>query len=423
MSAAKRCGTVNDSRRLYSGIALVAALALAGAACDNGGGGGGRSRGSGPIKVGFTIALTGPVGALGQAERNGYQLAIDEINAEGGIDGRRPIEPVFLDSKTDPQQDATNTRRLIDEGVVAILGGTDGGVTIDDIAIREEMLLIVPVGGLDVGQEEGPTKFHTMPTGEQNAAAVLCLATEVHEAESIGLLHSTDDFGKVGSTLLPDFGGELDVEVEVVAKEAVDVTDTDASSQVTKIRGESPDAFVLWAPGPIFGIAMSNAQDLGLDVPRIATLANSSQPTLDAAGPPANGVVLPGFLSPAEPAPHQQAFVDAYVDAYGEPPDAFAATAYDGMKLLGLALEEHASEGDIDSADLAQTLEDLPVYEGVIAPFDYTEEDHTSIALGDYKFLEARDGEFRPLDPQPSCEAIEEQLDFEVVGPNTPPRR
>ena len=364
-----------------------------------------------PILVGVNLSLSGPAAALGVPNRQAMELAVEQINEGGGIDGR-PLELNILDDASDPERAATNTTRLVDEGVVAILGGSTGSMTVamDKVTNRAGVLFINTAGPEVPGEQEGPLKYHVAPPISYSTAATLCWATEVLEAETLGLLHATDGWGQGGQTFLSSQAETLGI--DLTATEAFDLTATDTSPQWTAIRSAEPDAAIVWASAQGAAVALQNAQDLAIDADILGSLAIASEGALNAAGDAAEGMAVAAFITAADPTEDQAEVAELYADEYGEPIDFYSAMGYDAVKLLEHALSELGAEGEIDSEALAQALEDADAYQGLVANFDYTPEDHTSVALSDYQFLVAEGGAYVLADEQPSCDDTTEALDL-----------
>lgn len=413
-----------QSRRRLVAVPIAIAL-LAGACGDDDGetssptttadgeqtsGAGGDAAAGEPISVGVNLSLSGPAAALGVPARKAMELVVAQINDAGGVEGR-PIELTILDDASDPERAAANTTRLVDEGVVAVLGGTTGSMTVamDKITNRAGVLFINTAGPEVPGEQEGPLKYHVAPPISYSAAATVCWASEVLDAETIALLHATDGWGQGGQAFLPDQAET--VGLDVAAVEAFDLTATDTSPQWTTIRSADPDVAVVWASAQGAGVAIRNAQDMAIDATILGSLAIASEGALEAAGDAAEGMVVAAFITAADPAEHQEEAAAAYQDEYGEAIDFYSAMGWDAVKLLEHALLNlGVGDGDIDSEALAQALEDAPAYQGVVSNFDYSPDDHTSVSLGDYQFLLAQDGDYVLADEQPSCEATTEAL-------------
>ena len=390
-------------------------LALVVAAACGGNGDSGTSGGRPPIKVGANLSLSGPAASLGRVEEQAIRLAVDQINADGGVDGRR-LDLTILDDATRAERATTNTQRLIADGNIAVWGGSTGSMTVamEPLTLREGVLHIALTGPEVPGERHGPTKFHVFPPQSLNAAATMCLAQEHLRAPMVALLHATDGFGQAGAKMVPAQAQKLGI--EVVAVESFELGATNVTPQWTNVRAARPDAAIVWASSVGSVTALQNAEDLAVDFPILGTVALASQAAVDAAGSAAEGMVLAAFLAGSDPAADQQAFVEAFKDKYGEQPDSLAAEAYDAVQMTARALGEHAAEEKIDSTALARTLEKMPAYDGLVADFDYTPDDHVSIDLGDYQFLVVEGGAFRRVEGAPTCDETARVLGISSTG-------
>lgn len=330
-------------------VGLLALSALTG--CDNktpgkgGGGGSGAAAvsntndtGSGDILVGHYASLTGSEATFGVSTDNGIQLAVEEINAAGGVKGRK-IKLITYDNQGKPQESVSTVTRLIDQDkVVAILGEVASSRSLAGAPVcqRKGVPMITPsstnpdvtsVGSMisrvcfiDPFQGKVGAKFAFENLKKTKAAVLYNRA----QAYSTGLNSNFKDAFKA-------LGGE------VVAEQAYGDGDNDFSAQLTAIREKNAD--FIYVPGyytEVVNIA-KQAKKLGLTIPLIGGDGWDSE-ELKNAGDSLNGCYFSNHYSHEDTRPEVQEFVKKYQQKFGKVPDGLAALGYDSARLLADAM-------------------------------------------------------------------------------------
>jgi branched-chain amino acid transport system substrate-binding protein len=235
-------------------IATLASCAVLVSACggDNetaaGGGGGGDSASGEPIKVASVQTLSGPAAQTGEPQRDGVKMAVEEINANGGIDGS-PLEVEYIDDKGDPAKAVSEVQRLVQAGEVkAIIGTSLSAVTLAVQEITEEAQ--IPLLDAFAGSDEiiGPEKQFTFRvTGPISSELKRLHSYAVEQGvKRIAMLHGTDGWGLGGAAFKDSLAGDG---VELVATVAHEVNTADFSTQIRKLRQADPDMIVQWNLG------------------------------------------------------------------------------------------------------------------------------------------------------------------------------
>jgi len=254
-------------------IAVAAVLLLATVACgddddsaateDNGGG---QPSGE-PINIGTLTSLSGPFTPWGLQVRDGMQLAVDEINADGGVDGR-PLELTVVDDQSDPDEGTSGIERLIDDEVVAI-GGTissDVGLATARIAEQEETpLFLVKAGSGEILTRDSRYTFRTCLPSAPMVAGPIAQYVEQEGLTRVGAIVADYAWGQAIRSALEDEIGALDgVELQV---EVAPVPETDFTTYLRNLESFQPDLLVATGHPPGSGAITVQSADLGLDVP------------------------------------------------------------------------------------------------------------------------------------------------------------
>lgn len=368
-------------------LAGLASLSLFAAAC-----GAETSASNGDtIKLGSMFETTGAVSAYGQAEANGVNLAVKEINEAGGILDKQ-IELVEYDTKSD-NAEATSvaTRLATEDQVVAIVGpATSGAVQAATQPItRAQVPLITPSGTADnlTVTESGDTQPYVFRTSFQDSFQGVALANfamnnlEADKAIIIG--DSSSDYAVGLTNAFKDT-----YEGDIVAEEYFTQDDTDFSAILTRIQNEDYDFIYLPAYYEQAGLILKQAREMGIEQPILGGDGFSNQALLDLAGKDnVDDVYYSAHFSLENEDEQVQTFIDNYVAEYDTQPDAFSALAYDAVYLAVQAMED---AGEATPEAVTTALESITDFDGVTGTFSI-DENHNPVKST--LIIELQDGE------------------------------
>ena len=220
-----------------------------------------------PIPIGLLTSLTGNFAPWGVQVRDGMQLAVDEINAAGGVDGR-PLELVVADDQTDPDQGATEIERLVEEGVVAIGGVISSDVALATARTAEELetpLFLVKAGSEAILTRDSRYTFRTCLPAAPMVAGPIAQYAEQEGLTRIGAIIADYAWGQAfRSAFENEFADVEGVEIQV---EVAPVPETDFTTYLRSLESFEPDLIVATGHPPGSGPITVQSQDLGLDVP------------------------------------------------------------------------------------------------------------------------------------------------------------
>ena len=325
-------------KRTLLSLLLVAAL-LSAFACERRGGPGAGGE-TGPILVGYYGDLSGRTSNFGQSTKAGVEMAADEINKAGGINGRQ-IQILSEDDEGRPEKAATVVTKLIDQDrVIALLGEVASGNTLaaapkaqtakvpmispssTNPAVTQVGDYISRVCFIDPFQGDVMAKFAANTLKAKKAAIML----DFNSPYSRGLTEFFEaSFKKLGG--------------EIVSKQAYTQGDRDYKGQLTAIRSSNPE--VIYVPGYYgeVGVIAKQAKQLDIKVPLLGGDGWDSTQLWDLGGESLNGDYISNHYSVDDPSPAIQKFVADYRSRYGVVPDALAALGYDAMKVLADAIK------------------------------------------------------------------------------------
>jgi branched-chain amino acid transport system substrate-binding protein len=319
------------------------------------------------IKIGVYGDMTGPTSSFGQSTKNGIDLAVEEINAAGGVNGKKLLV-VSEDDQGRPEQAKTVVSKLLSQDKVqALLGevASTNSLAAAPVAQEAKIPMITPsstntkvteVGDfisrvcfIDPFQGSVMAKF-SANTLKAKTAAIL---GDVNSDYSKGLTQSfEEEFTRLGG--------------KVVAKEAYTQTDPDFKGQLTKIRNLNPD--VIYVPGYYgqVGIIARQARELGMNMPLMGGDGWDSPEIWKLGGDALKNTFISNHYSAENPAPEIQNFVKAYQAKYKVVPDSLAALAYDAAKVLADAIKRAGGTESTKLRDAINATKDFPGVTGKI---------------------------------------------------------
>ena len=342
-----------------------------------------------PVRIGVVFSQTAGAAVYGETQTQAAQMAAEEINEAGDV----AIELVIEDDASDPEQGITAYERLIQqEDVSALIGPTlsnvffSAGPLAQDAGIPALGVSTTADGITDIGEYI----FRNALTERQVIPDTVAAATEQFGLERVALLHSDDDaFTVSGYEIMVEAAEDLGL--EVVSDQSFATGDSDFSAQLTSARDEDPDALLVSALAEEAALLLTQAQDLGLDVPVIGGNGFNSPAIIDQAGEDAEGVIVGAAWNAAADDPMNEEFKAAYEERTGSRPDQFAAQAYAGVYLIAQAIEAAGSD---DPNAIRDALEGLSNVQTVLGEFSFTDNrdaDHEGVTQI------VQDGEFQIL--------------------------
>ncbi|MBB99741.1 MAG: ABC transporter substrate-binding protein [Rhodobacteraceae bacterium] len=351
------------------------------------------------IKIGASLAVTGPASFLGDPEAKTLELYVDKINKDGGVNGKQ-LELIVYDDGGNANNARTFATRLVeDDGIVAMVGGSTTGATMAMVPVFEDAgIPFISLAGAVVIID--PVKEFTFKTPHTDRMACEKIFTDMKARgiAKIGMISGTGGFGKSMRDQCLDVVGSYGI--EIVADETYGPKDSDMTPQLTNIKSAEGLQAVI---NPGFGqgpaIVTRNYRQLGIDVPLYQSHGVASKSFIDLAGDAAEGVRLPASaLLVAEKLPDsdpQKAVVlgykTAYEEATGQPVSTFGGHAYDGLMILVEAMKRAGSE---DPAAIRDEIEKTSGFMGTAGVVNMSADDHLGLDLSAFRMLEIKDGDW-----------------------------
>ncbi len=355
-----------------------------------------------PIKIGLSGPFTGGSSPMGVSMRDGVKLAADEINAKGGVLGRK-IELIERDDQADNTRGIQVTQELINkEHVVAGIGFINSGVALAAQRFYQEAKIPVVnnvATATLITKQFMPPEFPDSYVFRTSANDTLQTTLMVEEAvgkrkfTKIAILADSTNYGQLGREDLEK--ALLKKGIKPVAVEKYNIKDVDMTAQLLKAKQAGAQVVMTYGIGPELAQIANGMEKLGWKVPMMGSWTLSMSNFIDNAGKNGDGAVMPQTFIQEGNTPKRKAFIAAYQKAYKVdriPSPVSAAQGYDSMYLLADAIKQ---AGSTDGPKIRAALENLKdKYEGVVKTYDhpYTHDDHEAIKLSDVMMGEVKGG-------------------------------
>lgn len=343
------------------------------------------------LLIGVIGPLTGSASPYGLAHRNGVRMALDQINAAGGVLGQQ-LEAVFADDANDKVIAAEEARSMIySRGVLAILGSitSDNTMNIQRICEKAEVPMLTAVSTNPfITRVNFRYSFRCLSDDDIQAGALARYTIDTLRLRRVAILHDNNKYGSQGARTYQAVAQRLGQ--SIVTSEGFDSGDTNFQAPLARIRQLAPDGLLIWGLARESALAARQAREMG--IPATIFGGDGMAPTnfLDLAGPAAEGVVLTYPFNPLRGGDKTRAFLEAYRQRFTTEADSFAAHVYDATMLLAEAIKLAGP----DPRRVRDALASFGAYEGVTGRggFDPTGNETRPVELARVK-----DGRFQPL--------------------------
>lgn len=314
------------------------------------------------IPIGQFASLTGAQATFGHSTDNGVRLALDQINASGGVLGQ-PLRLVTKDNQSKPGETSTAVRELITRSkVVALIGEVASGRSLEaaPIAQRSGIPMITPASTNEKVTEAGDHIFRVCfidpfqgtvcaKFARKLGAKKAAILTDVSKDYSLGLAKSfREEFVKEGGV--------------ITGQQSYSGGDKDFSAQLTAVKADNPDVIFLPAYYTEAPLIIRQARQLGITVPFLGGDGWDSPELVAVGGPAVEGCYFSNHFSNQSTDPKVVEFVKAYRARYNTDPDAMVALGYDSLKLLANAMKR---AGTTDPAKVTAALAATKDFDGV----------------------------------------------------------
>jgi len=338
-----------------------AALLVAGLmSCKDKGG----SRPSNEIVIGEFASMTGGTATFGQSSHEGLMLAIDQVNAAGGVLGK-PIRVITEDNRSDASEAVTAVQKLISrDRVVAVIGevASKRSLAGGGVCQKYKIPMLSPASTNPTVTQVGDYIFRICFTDDFQGSVCARFAAKQGWKKVAIFTDVANDYSK---GLTAGFRAEYEKAGSIAAVERFKEEDNDLKAQLTKIKSAGPDAVFLPAYYADVVKIVKQARELDLNVPFFGGDGWDSPTTL-AAGAVMDGCFFANHYSPDDPRPAVQDFIKAYQAKYRKTPDAMAILGYDAGRVMADAIKRAGKAEPKAIRDALAQTKDFPGASGTI---------------------------------------------------------
>ncbi|MDO9632361.1 MAG: ABC transporter substrate-binding protein [Humidesulfovibrio sp.] len=362
----------------------------------------GCSKESDSFKIGAVLSVTGPASFLGEPEKNTLLMLQDELNAKGGVEGRK-VQIVIYDDESDVNKCVMAAKKLIENDKVAVVIGPS--ISGNTLAIAKffapaKIPLVSCSAAEKIVKPVDPWVFNT-PQLDRHAVGKILMDAKKKGYAKLAILTVSDGFGQAGRAVLQELIPAQGL--ALVADEVFGPKDTDMSAQLTKIKGAAPDAIICWGTNPGPAVVARNRAQLGITTPLYMSHGVASKKFIELAGVSAEGLILPaGRLVAVSQVPDgnpQKALLTKYVADYtkkfGAAPSTFGGHAYDALMLVTEAVKMGKS---FKPQDIRDNLEKIKAMPGTAGVYTMTPENHNGLDESAFVMVTIEKGEWKVVD-------------------------
>jgi len=297
-----------------------------------------------PVVIGVSGPLTGDNAEYGKQWRKGIDLALKEINANGGVKGRK-LEYVFEDTQSDPKQTPAVAQKFVaNSKIAAVIGdfSSPASMAASPIYQRAGLVQLGITNSHPDFTNTGDYIWSNTSNQKDDAPYLAALAVQKLNKKRLAVLYLNTDWGKTTTELFVGKAKELGA--EVVVQEGYLSNEKDFRPILTKARDANPDALILISYYNDGALIAQQRDAVGLDTTVVAIGSVYSPQFIKLGGEAVEGVYTATRFYPGDPRPEVQRFVQAYQKEHNEDPDSFSAVAYDGVRILAQVMEQYGTD-------------------------------------------------------------------------------
>jgi branched-chain amino acid transport system substrate-binding protein len=375
-------------RKAALGVAL-AATALTASACGQGVLGGDSKKDKGPIALGMDIPLSGSSADIGPYMKNGAQMAIDEINAKGGVNGRK-LQLRAEDDACDPKTAVAAANKLVAANIAVSVGGYCSGATLPTLPVfdRHKIPMIIPAANsTELVDQKLKHVFFVNGTGDQQAAAAMAWMTK-SGAKKVALLHDNTSYSK---DIAVRTAAELDKPggPDKASLDAVTPGESDYSANVTSVMRSNPD-FIYWTgyyqEG---GLILRQLRQAGYKGKFMVADGSVDAKLVKIAGGSAGEGAYATMTQTPDTIQGAENWIATYKQKFGAEPGPYSTQSYDAVRVAAEAIKK---AGSTDGDKLVTALEGINGLQLFSGPLKFTPQ-HT-LTSGGFVILVVKNGKF-----------------------------
>lgn len=357
------------------------------------------------IKIGTILSTTGRAAFLGEDMKRGMEIAVEEINARGGVLGKK-INWIFYDTESQSVKGVNAVKRLISQDKVTMVvgGGSMSGIALAVLPMTEraKVPFISTEGSMQIVNPVAKRPFTFKSTADDDQAVARALDyLKKKGVKKFALLHSTTGFGQSALAQTKKVASQYGM---TVVYEAFGPADTDLTPQLTRIKESGAQAVIIWTVTPAGVVALKQMQQLGMQkMYRVHSYGFVSQRYMKLAGDAAKDLLLVSVKFPVgEDLPDSDkakkqilSLIAKYKKKYGREPNQFVAQTYDAIHLAAVAIGKAKST---DSSKIRDAMQSITGYDGASGTFNFAKNRHSGLSKNDLVLVKWEDGRFKLAD-------------------------
>ncbi len=307
------------------------------------------------VQIADVAELSGPGASAGVNWNDGVKMAIEEINASGGILGKQ-VDLAEYDTQSDAQTSRAMVQKAIDGGAYALLGTVYSGSTIVNMLVAQQAGIPQFTGSESarITAMGNPYIFRTSFGSQKSMPKIAQYMQDEMGVKKVAVVWANTEFGKAGHDA---FTAEMEKRgIEVTADIPTENAQADFAADVVKAKGADADAVFVYLTEEESARFLREARKQGVDKPLVGETTLIGQKVIDLAGGAADGAMGHVSLTPDAPIPGLQEMAANFEKKYGFRPDHNAIKGYIGAYAIKYATEQ---VGSFDSAKIAEHLHGL----------------------------------------------------------------
>jgi branched-chain amino acid transport system substrate-binding protein len=319
------------------------------------------------IKIGFVPPMTGDSAAEGALQIKSIKLALKEINAAGGVNGKK-VDLVIVDNRsTNPGALAALQKVVEQEKVLALVGSVRSTQILAMSDTIKGYGIPTIIGGTNVNltKQGNPWLFRVRPDDGIAAGAMVKFIKENTKFTKIGILNDVEAFGQGGGDLVEKYAKQYGL--DMVKRERFKPQDKDYTPLLLSLKNAGAQVMIVYSPAPDTAVIQRQVSQLGSPFKYLGSPSSASKDSLNLAKEAAEGIWAVADAVPGQ-SKANKSYCNAYKKEYNEEPDMLSSWTYDGLHILVNAIKKAGENRD----KIRQAVLATQGYEGVLGTFSFT---------------------------------------------------
>jgi branched-chain amino acid transport system substrate-binding protein len=311
-----------------------------------------------PVVIGVSGPLTGQNAQYGAQWKKGFDLALDEVNAHGGVKGR-PLSYDFQDSQSDPRQSVAVAQKFVSDPKIVVEAGdfsSTASMAASPIYQRAGLVQFGFTNSHPNFTKGGDFMWSNSISQADETPRLVKYVADLG-LKRVAVLHLNTDWGRAAEKIFAETAPKYGL--TIVDTEGYQPDEKDFRSTLVRVRDAKPDGVVLISYYADGALIARQVRDVGLNQPLVAIGSVYSPKFIELGGPASEGVFTESNFFPGDTKPEVQEFVRKFKAKYGEEPDNFNAVAYDTIILFAEVMNKYGIERKQIHDGLAQ-VKDVP---------------------------------------------------------------